>query len=123
MSGIVVSELEYAPPGADALFFDISFGVSPGDHAAIVGANGAGKSTILRILGRDIEPDAGEFAVNGTVLTMTQDVGATSAVTSSSLRGRLRLNAASNRRSTTSTLARSASSPEANANALCLTFF
>jgi len=75
MSGIVVSELEYAPPGADALFFDISFGVSPGDHAAIVGANGAGKSTILRILGRDIEPDAGEFAVNGTVLTMTQDVG------------------------------------------------
>lgn len=75
MSGIVVSELEYAPPGADALFFDISFGVSPGDHAAIVGANGAGKSTILRILAGVIQADEGNFAVNGSVLTMTQDVG------------------------------------------------
>lgn len=75
MSGIVVSELEYAPPGADSLFFDISFGVSPGDHAAIVGPNGAGKSTILRILSGVINADEGQFAVNGTVLTMTQDVG------------------------------------------------
>ena len=46
----MVSELEYAPPGADSLFFDVSFGVAPGEHAALVGANGAGKSTILRIL-------------------------------------------------------------------------
>ncbi len=75
MSGIVVSDLEYAPPGADSLFFDISFGVAPGDHAAIVGANGVGKSTILRILSGELSPDEGEFAVDGLVLTMTQDVG------------------------------------------------
>lgn len=75
MSSIVVSELDYAPPGADSLFFDISFGVSPGDHAAIVGANGVGKSTILRILSGEIEADGGEFSVGGTSLTMTQDVG------------------------------------------------
>lgn len=75
MSGIVVSDLEYSPPGADSLFFDISFGVSPGDHAAIVGANGVGKSTILRILAGEITADEGQFAVNGTALTMTQDVG------------------------------------------------
>jgi ATPase subunit of ABC transporter with duplicated ATPase domains len=47
MSSIAVSELAYAPPGADQLFFDVSFGVAPGEHAAIVGANGVGKSTIL----------------------------------------------------------------------------
>ncbi len=75
MSSIVVSELDYAPPGADSLFFDISFNVSPGDHAAIVGANGVGKSTILRILSGKIEADGGEFAIGGTFLTMTQDVG------------------------------------------------
>lgn len=75
MSSIVISDLDYAPPGADSLFFDISFGVSPGDHAAIVGANGVGKSTILRILSGEIEADGGEFAVGGSVLTMTQDVG------------------------------------------------
>ncbi|MEI7619602.1 MAG: ATP-binding cassette domain-containing protein, partial [Actinomycetota bacterium] len=49
VSSIVVSGLEYAPPGADVLFFDVGFGVSPGEHAAIVGPNGVGKSTILRI--------------------------------------------------------------------------
>ncbi len=75
MSSIVISDLDYAPPGADSLFFDISFNVSPGDHAAIVGANGVGKSTILRILSGEIEADAGDAAIGGTVLTMTQDVG------------------------------------------------
>ena len=75
MSSIVVSELEYAPPGADQLFFDVSFGVAPGEHAALVGANGVGKSTILRILSGVIDADGGEFTVNGSMLTMTQDVG------------------------------------------------
>ena len=71
----MVSGLEYAPPGRDSLFFDLSFGVSPGDHAAIVGPNGAGKSTILRILSGQLQPDDGDAAVTGTVLSMTQDVG------------------------------------------------
>ena len=53
----------------------VSFGVAPGDHVALVGANGVGKSTILRILSGELEADAGEFTVNGTMLTMTQDVG------------------------------------------------
>jgi ATPase subunit of ABC transporter with duplicated ATPase domains len=75
MSSIVVSELAYSPPGADQLFFDVSFGVSPGEHAAIVGPNGVGKSTILRILTAQIEADDGEFSIGGTFLQMTQDVG------------------------------------------------
>ncbi|MEZ5230794.1 MAG: ATP-binding cassette domain-containing protein [Acidimicrobiales bacterium] len=82
MSSIVISDLDYAPPGGDSLFFDISFGVAPGDHAALVGANGVGKSTILRILSGELEPDAGEFSLSGTVLTMTQDVGMSSPDTS-----------------------------------------
>jgi len=75
MSAIVVSDLDYAPPAADSLFFDVSFGVSPGEHAAIIGPNGVGKSTILRILSGDLETDGGEFSIGGTFLTMTQDVG------------------------------------------------
>jgi len=71
----VVSELAYAPPGADQLFFDVSFGVSPGEHAAIVGANGVGKSTILKILSGVYEADDGEYTVGGNFLSMTQDVG------------------------------------------------
>ena len=75
MSSIVVSELAYSPPGADQLFFDVSFGVSPGEHAAIVGPNGVGKSTILKILTGQYDADDGEFSIGGTFLQMTQDVG------------------------------------------------
>lgn len=75
MSSIVVSELAYSPPGADQLFFDVSFGVSPGEHAAIVGPNGVGKSTILKILTGQYEADDGEYSIGGTFLQMTQDVG------------------------------------------------
>ncbi len=75
VSSIVVSELAYSPPGADQLFFDVSFGVSPGEHAAVVGPNGVGKSTILKILTGQYEADDGEFSIGGTFLQMTQDVG------------------------------------------------
>jgi ATPase subunit of ABC transporter with duplicated ATPase domains len=75
VSSIVVSELAYSPPGADQLFFDVSFGVSPGEHAAIVGPNGVGKSTILKILTGQYQADDGEFSIGGTFLQMTQDVG------------------------------------------------
>ena len=75
MSSIVISSLDYAPPGSDSLFFDISFGVGTGEHAAIVGANGVGKSTILRILTGEVDADGGEFSIGGSYLTMTQDVG------------------------------------------------
>ena len=61
VSNIVISDLAYAPPGADQLFFDLSFTVSPGEHAAIVGPNGVGKSTILRILSGELEADDGEL--------------------------------------------------------------
>jgi len=75
VSSIAVSELAYSPPGAEQLFFDVSFGVSPGEHAAIVGPNGVGKSTILKILTGEYEADDGEFSIGGTFLKMTQDVG------------------------------------------------
>ena len=75
VSHIVVSELEYAPPGSDALFFDVSFTVTPGEHAALIGVNGVGKSTILRLLAGELEPDEGSFSMGGTVLRMTQEVG------------------------------------------------
>ena len=75
MSHIAASELEWAPPGHDALFFDVGFTVAPGEHAALIGVNGVGKSTILRILSGELEPDEGSFSIGGTVLRMTQDVG------------------------------------------------
>jgi ABC-type polysaccharide/polyol phosphate transport system ATPase subunit len=46
---------------------DISFKAEPGQSWAVVGANGAGKSTMLKILSRVMYPTAGRIDVNGRV--------------------------------------------------------
>lgn len=46
---------------------DVSFDVRPGERLGIVGANGAGKSTILKILSRITEPTGGEIEIFGRV--------------------------------------------------------
>jgi ATPase subunit of ABC transporter with duplicated ATPase domains len=75
MAHVTVSQLAYAHPGGDLLFSDVSFHVSPGQHVGLVGANGVGKSTLLRILAGELNPDEGEHAVSGICAFMRQDVG------------------------------------------------
>jgi ATPase subunit of ABC transporter with duplicated ATPase domains len=72
---VAVSGLAYAHPGGDLLFADVSFRVSPGQHVGLVGRNGVGKSTLLRILAGVLTAGDGEHAVGGTVGYMPQDVG------------------------------------------------
>ena len=76
MSHIVVSRLAYAHPGGELLFSDVSFRISPGESVGLVGSNGVGKSTLLRVLAGILSPDEGEVSVGGIVAYMPQDVGA-----------------------------------------------
>ncbi|WP_452218387.1 ABC-F family ATP-binding cassette domain-containing protein [Lacinutrix undariae] len=46
------------------LFEDITFKLSPGDRIGLIGKNGAGKSTMLKILSKEIEPDSGQIAAD-----------------------------------------------------------
>lgn len=48
---------------------DVSLRVSQGDMTAIVGANGAGKSSLLRALNGVIQPSNGEILLDGEPLT------------------------------------------------------
>jgi ATPase subunit of ABC transporter with duplicated ATPase domains len=75
MSHITVSRLAYAHPGGDELFSDVSFKVAPGTHAGLVGTNGVGKSTLLRVLMGALPADEGEAVHGGRMLAMAQDVG------------------------------------------------
>jgi ATPase subunit of ABC transporter with duplicated ATPase domains len=75
MAHIHVSDLAYAHPGGDTLFYDVSFRLAPRRHAGLVGANGVGKSTLLRIAASDLRADAGDVAIGGRALHMPQDVG------------------------------------------------
>ncbi len=75
MPHVAVSHLAYAHPGGDLLFSDVSFRVAPGHHIGLVGTNGVGKSTLLRILAGDLPADEGEAVHGGRMLYMPQDVG------------------------------------------------
>jgi ABC-2 type transport system ATP-binding protein len=44
---------------------DITFGIAPGELFGLLGANGAGKSTMLRILAGIVLPDSGRVVVGG----------------------------------------------------------
>jgi simple sugar transport system ATP-binding protein len=47
---------------------DVSLTVNRGEIHCLVGENGSGKSTLIKIIAGVVQPDAGEIAVNGTVL-------------------------------------------------------
>jgi cobalt/nickel transport system ATP-binding protein len=63
-----MDEVAYAYDGIDALR-RISFRIRPGESVALLGANGSGKSTVLRLLAGLVLPTEGEVRFSGTALT------------------------------------------------------
>ena len=53
--------------GGQLLFKDVDLKFTPGNCYGIIGANGAGKSTFLRILCGELEPTRGEVSIPSTV--------------------------------------------------------
>ena len=53
--------------GGQLLFKDVDLKFTPGNCYGIIGANGAGKSTFLRLLCGELEPTRGEVSIPDTV--------------------------------------------------------
>ncbi|MWC29984.1 ABC-F family ATP-binding cassette domain-containing protein [Paenibacillus sp. MMS18-CY102] len=51
--------------GEKILFEDISFGVAEGDKIGIIGVNGTGKSTLLKVIADLEPPDSGKVSISG----------------------------------------------------------
>ena len=81
MGALEVSRLGYRLPGGRQLLDDVSFRVGDGEHAALVGANGVGKTTLLRLIAGDETGATGTIHVDGRLGVMRQvmvaDEGAT----------------------------------------------
>ena len=61
-----VEELSKAFPG-QTLFSDISFDIKRGERVALIGNNGTGKTTMLKIINGLLEADAGKFSLGSKV--------------------------------------------------------
>lgn len=54
------------PSGGRPVFSGLSFTINSGEHVAILGRVGGGKSTIARLILGDVTPDDGSVLINGT---------------------------------------------------------
>ena len=60
------------------LFDDVNIAFTPGNTYGLIGANGAGKSTFLKILAGDIEPTTGHIFLSFVRTTLTMKKNALS---------------------------------------------
>lgn len=65
-TGFAFHNVSFAYPGTDRLVLDdVSFTLNPGESVALVGHNGAGKTTIVKLMLRLYDPDSGSITLNG----------------------------------------------------------
>mgnify|MGYP003531884771 FL=1 len=60
-------DVSFSYPSSESPVIEhLSFTIKPGERIALVGENGAGKSTIIKLLARFYDVSSGEILVNGT---------------------------------------------------------
>jgi ATP-binding cassette subfamily B protein len=62
---VVFEGVKFAYRPDDPILHELSFRISPGEHVAIVGPTGSGKTTIIRLLCRLYDPQAGRILLDG----------------------------------------------------------
>jgi ATPase subunit of ABC transporter with duplicated ATPase domains len=62
-SAVTVENLTFRYPGTDAdVFRDVNFTIEAGQRVAVIGPNGVGKSTLMRVLAGELRPTRGHVA-------------------------------------------------------------
>ena len=75
MGHVDVQRVGHVLPDGRELFADVSFRVGDGAKTALIGANGTGKTTLLRIIAGDLAPVAGAVVHEGGLGVMRQFIG------------------------------------------------
>ncbi len=78
---VVFDSVSFAYRSDDPILDNLSFRIAAGEHVAIVGPTGSGKSTVIRLLCRLYEPQAGRILLDGVdirelpIATLRQRLG------------------------------------------------
>ena len=62
---VVFENVSFAYRADDPILTNLSFRIAPGEHVALVGPTGSGKSTVIRLLCRLYEPQQGRILLDG----------------------------------------------------------
>jgi ATP-binding cassette subfamily B protein len=65
---LAAESLTYSYSEGQPVVIDVSLSITPGEHLALVGATGAGKSTLAKLLVRAYDPDEGVVSFGGVDL-------------------------------------------------------
>lgn len=71
-ASVSLSGLSWSTPDGTPLFNDLTLSFGP-ERTGIVGRNGTGKSTLLRLISGDLIPLSGQVRVSGTIAMMRQE--------------------------------------------------
>jgi ATP-binding cassette, subfamily B, beta-glucan exporter len=63
---VAFKEVSFSYDGKRPAVMDLSFAAAPGEHIALVGPTGSGKSTALALLHRAFDPQSGAISIDGT---------------------------------------------------------
>ncbi|MFN3864126.1 MAG: ABC transporter ATP-binding protein [Erythrobacter sp.] len=69
---IAFENVTFAYPGRPPVLTDLSLAIAPGEVVALTGANGIGKSTIIRLLLRYYDPQGGRITIDGQDIASVQ---------------------------------------------------
>ena len=75
MGYVDVAGVSHTLSDGRVLFHDVSFRVGEGAKVALIGANGTGKTTLMRMIAGDLAPQEGTIAGSGGLGVMRQIVG------------------------------------------------
>ena len=75
MGHVDLSHVSYFLPDGRALLYEVSFRVGDGAKTALLGANGTGKTTLLKLIAGDLEPAEGTIVRSGGLGVMRQFIG------------------------------------------------
>jgi len=62
---VIFERVSFAYRSDDPILEDLSFRIAPGEHVALVGPTGSGKTTVIRLLCRLYEPQQGRILLDG----------------------------------------------------------
>ncbi|MEO9298014.1 thiol reductant ABC exporter subunit CydC [Devosia alba] len=66
---IAITDLSFAYDGGAPVLRNLTLAIAPGEHIAIIGESGIGKSSLLNLLLRLVEPQSGQITLGGVALS------------------------------------------------------